>query len=383
MLLFFLGCSFPLSARTGGNLYRILIDGEGMPVRLIFVRSLKEKDPESFLLESLRYESPVSVQKQGATIIYPHNKSGQIPVLCFHKIGEDELYELSLPRVHHLMAFLIKYKYYPLSDLNFATGDFSSVPSGMRPIVLGADDAGATQLLWNEETLEAYSRGEEPDSWELDPNCLAAIYTRYFKKTGDHYNLTFYISFDAVPFRQRGGLANPGFPYEGMPVVRDKIRYALREFHLGHHSLTHTFREKMTIDAFLREIGESNRILSDYMGTPVSLPTLAFPYGSGQFNPQEELDLISAIERGDFPEIAYDLNGRFSVPPWMDSFRSWDISRFSVENQSFQILLNRLSSGNSYMNRRTILIHSTGKAVHLEDYNLELGGDDTVYVYIP
>jgi peptidoglycan/xylan/chitin deacetylase (PgdA/CDA1 family) len=358
------------------------MDREGKPVRLVFVRSLKEKEPESFLLENLDYKSPQAVRNEGVTILFPRKSEGQIPVLCFHRIGDEELYELSLPRVHHLMASLIKYQYYPISDLEFANGDFSSVPSGMRPVVLGADDAGATQLLWDEDTLAAYGRGN-PNRWELDPDCLASIFTRYFQKTKGHYNLTFYISFDAVPFRQLGGLANPGFPYEGTPVVRDKIRYAMREFHLGHHSLTHTFRENLTHDAFLWEIRESNRILSDYVGQKIALPTLAYPYGSGNFTKKEESDLLSSIERGEFPKTAYDLDGRFSDPPWSPSFRSWNISRYSVENKSFEPLLARLSSNNTYLSHRTILIYSTGKAINLEDYNLNLGGDDTVYVYIP
>lgn len=359
------------------------MDEDGSPVRLIFVRSLKGHDPEAFLRESLGYENTGTARNGDASILFTRKSRGSIPVLCFHRIGDDDSYEISISRVHHLMATLVRYGYFPISDRDFARGDFSAVPSGMKPVVMGADDAGATQLLWDSETLASYGNGAVPGRWTLDPNCLASIFSRYFSKSRGHFNFTFYISFDAVPFRQLAGQVNRGFPYEKMPVVGDKLRYAYDNYYLGHHSLTHTFREKMSPSRFFGEIGETNRIVSDYLGIPVQLPTLAYPYGSGTFTVEEEKIWKEAIRDGRFPGIAYDLNGRFSVPPWTDSFVSWNISRYSVENSSFQTLVNRLSSDDTYQSRRTVLIRSNDKNINLKDYHLELGGDDTVYVYIP
>ncbi|MDC7232645.1 MAG: polysaccharide deacetylase family protein [Spirochaetales bacterium] len=373
----------PLSARTGGNLYRIMMDGDGNPVRLIFVRSLKEKKPEDFLLERLGYSNPAISENRYSTVFYDRRQEGEIPVLCFHRIGDDERYELSLNRVHHLMAVLRSNGYYPLSDIDFARGDFSVVPSGMKPFVIGADDAGATQLLWDDETMAAYEGGNTPRDWNLDPDCLASIFTRYFQKAGNHYNFTFYMSFDAIPFRQIGAQANPGYPYKGIDVVQDKIRYARREFYIGHHSMTHTFREELTSEQFFQEVEETDRIVSEYLGYPVSLDTLAFPYGAGHFTAGEEREYLNAIEDGRFPEIAYDLDGSFSPPPWSEGFRTWRISRFSVENSSFDLLLKRLNSPYIYQSRRVLLIHSDTKNLNLENYRLDLGGDDIVYVYIP
>ena len=377
------GTVVPVSARTGGNLYRIMMDGEGNPVRLIFVRSLKEKKPESFLIERLGYDFPVVSENRYSTVFYDRRRNGEIPVLCFHRIGDDSRYELSLNRVHHLMAALKSKGYYPMSDRDFAAGDFSVIPSGMKPFVIGADDAGATQILWDEKTMSVYDSGGNPGNWSLEPDCLASIFTRYFPKSGNHYNFTFYMSFDAVPFRQLGGQLNPGFPYEGINVVRDKIRYAQKEFYLGHHSLTHTFREEMSGEQFFQEIKETDRIVSSYLGYPVKLQTLAYPYGSGQFTGEERRELMQAIDDERFPEIAYDLDGSFSLTPWSNGFQRWNISRFSVENSSFDLLIKRLSSPYIYQSRRVLLIRSTDKNLDLESYHLDLGGDDIVYVYIP
>jgi len=360
-----------------------MIDGHGIPVRLLFVRSLRGRDPETFLLEGLGYKDPALVRKSNSSVFFSRKPNGQIPVLCFHRIGTDALYELTIARVHHLMATLVRDGYFPISDRAFAQGDFSSVPSGMRPVVLGADDAGATQLLWDDKTLSAYENGGSPQKLTLDPNCLASIFTRYFPPSEGHYNFTFYVSFDAVPFRQLAGQRNRGFPYENMPVIGDKLKFVYDHFFLGHHSLTHTYRKKISPNEFFAEIKETNRIVSDYLGQRVKLPTLAYPYGSGSFTPEEQRIWKRAIEAGRFPEIAYDLNGQFSDPPWSDSFVSWNIARFSVENSSFDLLINKLSSERTYQSQRTFLIRSEKKDLDLDRYGLELGRGDTVYVFIP
>lgn len=371
------------SARTGGNLYRIMMDDKGVPLRLVFVRSLKEKAPEPFLLDNLGYENPAVEKRRNLSIIYERGNRGLIPVLCFHRIGTDPRYELTLPRVHELMKAMVRGGYYPVRDRDFATGNFAIVPSGMKPVVMGADDAGATQLLWDKRTLEQYGPGRHPPYYILEPDCLAAVFAKYFAKSGGHYNFTFYASFDAIPFRQTGPLPNKGMPYEDMPVVGDKLRYAYDEYHLGYHSLSHTYIQDMSIEGFVREIEESSRILSDYFGRSVRLSSLAFPYGAGRLSAARETELRRAIQKERLPSVGFDLDGEFSVPPWASGFRSWDISRFSVENRSFDLLMDKLSSPAVYTSRRTILLRSENKRLRLDDLGLSLGKGDRIYVYIP
>ena len=360
-----------------------MMDDEGSPLRLVFVRSLKEKAPLPFLLENLGYENPAMERRRNVNIIYERRSSGRVPVLCFHRIGTDLRYELTLPRVHELMESLVRRGFYPVSDTDFAKGNLAMVPSGMKPVVMGADDAGATQLLWDKKTLEQYGPGRQPMYYILEPDCLASIFSSYFAKSGGHYNFTFYASFDAIPFRQKGPLPNKGMPYEGMPVVRDKLRYAFDEYRLGYHSLSHTYIDKMSIEAFVTEIEESSRIISDYFGRTVRLPTLAFPYGAGHLSPLRVTELKRAIQKERLPSVGFDLDGEFSILPWESGFQSWDISRYSVENRSFEQLMDKLSSSSVYTSRRTILLHSEGKRLRLDDFGLSLGKGDRIYVYIP
>ena len=353
------------------------------PVRLVFVRSLKGANPELFLMENLRYNGTGIDRQADKTIFYEKRDRGRVPVLCFHRIGDDPRYELTVNRTHHLMAFLVKNRFYPVSDSLFANGDFSGIPSGLKPIVIGADDASRGQMIWSDEDLALIAAGMNVTNPHIDSNCLAAIFSRYFPAVQGHYNLTFYVSFDAVPFRQTGDIPHSGFPYTDLPVVGQKLRYINNNYLLGHHTVTHTYLGDQTPELLINEIHQAEDILSDYLDERLNLPTMAYPYGLGALDPEEEIAFRHAAERGAFPDYAYDLDGELSYLPWSRKFEPFRISRVSVENRSFNTLLDLLESRAIYTSRRTVLLYAPHKNLNLDSYHLTIGGDDTVYVYIP
>ena len=359
------------------------MDRDNEPERLVFVRALRDLNPEFFLMENLRYRGTGIARFKDKTIIYEKGDKGEVPVLCFHRIGEDDRYELSINRTHHLMAFLAQNRYYPIPDHVFASGDFSSVPSGMKPVVFGADDASQGQLIWSEKTISDIAVGREVSQPELDPNCLAAIFSRYFPAVSGHYNLTFYVSFDAVPFRQTGGIPHGGFPYRNLPVVEKKFEYINRNYYLGHHSITHTYLGDQTPEKLINEIGDAEEIFSSYLHKDLNLETMAYPYGLAELKPEQERAFHRASEKGIFPEYAFDLDGKLSVLPWNRRFQPFRISRLSVENSSFDTLIQNLKKKDVYSSRRTILLYSRHKNLDLNSYDLTVGGDDVIYVYIP
>lgn len=372
-----------LQALTGGNLYRVLMDRKGKPYRLRYICTLGDKDPEEHLLKKLDYTHPAVLDKGQGRLIYNRSEN-LIPILCFHRIGEGQNYELSLKRTKKLFSFLVRNHFYPLNDGQFGRGELYDVPSGMKPIVMGADDGGRTNIVWDEGTLAQYNRGgEAPRFFGLAPDCFASLFAQYFSPVDGHYSFTFYLSFDAIPFRQLGRTPNRGFPYENMPVVGDKIRYAYDHYHLGYHGLTHTFREELTTEQFVDEIMESSRIISDYLGKPVLLPTLAYPYGSGHIGPEVEAGYESFIKEGLFPSIAFDLDGAFSLPPWHREFRALDISRFNVDNKNYNHLMKKLKSRGLFKSRRVFLIQARTKKFDLTDYGINASFRDRIYVFIP
>ena len=81
---------------------------------------------------------------------------------------------------------------------------------------------------------------------------MVAILERHVRKEEGRINFTFYVSFDAIPFRQLDGHENPGFPYPGVPVISEKIRYLDEHFILGIHSLSHVYAHDMGPSAFAR-----------------------------------------------------------------------------------------------------------------------------------
>ena len=356
---------------------------EGEPIRLVFVRSLKGKNPETFLMDELEYRIPGLSRERDKTVFYEKRDRGRVPVLCFHRIGEDERYELSLNRTHHLMAFLESNGFFPLRDAAFAAGDFSTVPSGKKPFVIGADDAASGQVFFTEQALADIAAGQPLRREALDPNCLSAIFTRYFPPVQGHYNFTFYVSFDAVPFRQTGGIPHAGFPYRDLPVVEEKLHLLSSRYYLGHHTVTHTFLGDQTAGSLVREIGEAEGIFAGYLDRAPELRTMAYPYGVGTLEPEQLRVFVRANEKGDFPDYAFDLDGELSYLPWNRRFEPYRISRISVENRRFDNLLKILERRDIYISRRTILLYAPNKNLDLDSYGLTLGEDDMVYVYIP
>ncbi len=372
-----------MQALTGGNLYRIMMDRDNDPVRLVFVRSLREVNPEAFLADELGYRGIGISRDREKTIFYEKRDRGKVPVLCFHRLGDDPRYELSLNRTHHLFAVMVRDGFFPLSDSAFASGDFSTVPSGMKPFVIGADDATSGQVLFSEEVLQDMRDGIYTEPAALDPNCLAAIFSRYFPPVNGHFNFTFYVSFDAVPFRQTGDIPHRGFPYRNMPVVGEKLKILQRDFYLGHHTVTHTFLGDQTAESLVAEIGEAESILEEYLVFPPHLRTMAYPYGLKNLEPQQEIVFSRASEKGLFPDYAFDLDGELAALPWDRDFQPFRISRLSVENQSFEQLLELLERRDIYRARRTVLLYAGSKNLDLNSYDLTIGGDDVIYVYIP
>lgn len=360
-----------------------MMSQDSEPVRLVFVRALREVNPEFFLMENLKYQGTGINRQRDKTIFFEKRENGKVPILCFHRIGDDPRYELSVNRTHHLMSYLAQNRYYPLSDEDFAKGNFSLVPSGLKPFVIGADDGTGGQMIWSDETLKEIALGHEQIRPELDPNCLGAIFSRYFSPVNGHYNLTFYVSFDAVPFRQTGGIAHSGFPYRDLPVVGEKFRFIDENYHLGHHTISHTYLGDQTPEILVGEIQEAEGIFSNYLHHPLNLRTMAYPYGVAELKPEAVRVFQRASERGDFPDFAYDLDGELSVLPWNRRFQPFRISRVSVQNSTFDDLLKLLKRREVYTSRRTILLYSRTKNLNLDSYNLTIGGDDIVYVYIP
>ena len=94
------------------------------------------------------------IERDGV-IIYSKKDSGKIPILCFHKIGEEPRYEITSENFESFLIYLNENMYHLLSDKEFLARDFSNVPTGYTPIVLGSDDeksgTGAPCRGWSDD----------------------------------------------------------------------------------------------------------------------------------------------------------------------------------------------------------------------------------------
>jgi len=304
-----------------------------------------------------RFEHPEIAYHPDCTIIYESSvSSGFIPVLCFHKLGDEMRYSLSQERFVFLLKSLDDLGYYPISDKDLVSGDFSSVPSGYSPVILGADDASEMNFVCRTlgDQNESAILRDGRDNFFIDPDCMAALVARYTKPQNGHYPFTFYISFDDIPFRQRGISSYHSLSVQDNPVIREKIRYLDQFFHLGAHSFHHYPTASMNEEEIIYEFDLSLTLIADLTGRRDRLNTIAYPNGLPQEKPVFSDDYFQKMQELGV-EAAFDFDGYFARPEQLEDRGRYAISRLGVDNLNFEKIIDYLKEINTWQSRRVIV----------------------------
>ncbi len=340
-------------------------------------------DAVSFLAQYCGFAEWSTNRRGNVIVVSEKAVSGEIPILCFHKIGRQDRFALSPERFRRLLRYLNKNKWYWVSDYQYLTGDFSRVPTGMKPVVLGADDAGSGNMEYvvkgNPLTgnLKLFADGPR-----LERNSMVAILEKLAPRENGRINFTFYISFDAIPFRQLGGSANPGFPYKNIPLVKKKIRYLDEHFIVGIHSLSHKYVYKMGIDAFVNDIDEAWELLDYYSGGCCkTLNTMAYPYGVGDLTGELQAKLTRLSRNGRSLAGAFDLDGMYADPPGNPG-NLFDVSRINVDNSSWSNIIDMLENVNAVKSQREFIWVTDSKKLPPSPYRLGASPLDRIWVLV-
>ncbi len=341
------------------------------------------EDPFAFLASQRGFDKWLLSRGKKAFILSEKAVSGEVPVLCFHKIGRQERFALTPERFRRLLRYLKKDGWYMVSDYQYLQGDFSRVPTGLKPIVMGADDGGHNNIEYQVygDSLTGRIRpfAEGP---RMERNCMAYILEKLAPREEGRINFTFYVSFDAIPFRQLGGQRNPGFPYRGISVVEQKIRYLDENFILGIHSLSHEYVYSMGIDAFAEDILRAWEILDDYAGGRAeTVRALAFPYGVGEVTADVYRKLSALSRNGRFLAGAFDLDGGCARPPGNLGNR-FDVSRINVDNEHWNYAMAMLENADAVKARRDFIWESSSKRLPPSPYRLGAAPSDQVWVLV-
>lgn len=340
-------------------------------------------EPYEFIASELGYENWIIRREGEVTFLSEKSSVGEVPVLCLHRLGRGQKYELTPTRFRRLIDYIRSNKWYLISDHQYISGDLSRVPNGFKPIVMGSDDASYGTLTYQTNGEGLYSivrrRAGKP---LLDRNSMVSILEMYAPREEGRINFTFYISFDAVPFRQLDGYRNPGFPYKGIPLVAEKIRYLDEKFILGIHSLSHIYADDMGSEAFAGDVLRAWELIDEYAGgEALSLHTLSFPFGISTLTPSMRGELNSLTRNGRRLSGAFDFDDKLAPAPGAlnDAF---DISRYNVDNRTWNRIFETLESANAVVVRREVIWEVNTKKLPRSRYSLGAGETDAVWVLV-
>jgi hypothetical protein len=340
-------------------------------------------DPYEYLAAHHGYGGWTVRRSGDVVFLAEKSAAGVVPVLCLHKLSREDDYALTPERFRSLLRYIRNDGWYMVSDRQYIEGDFSRVPAGLKPIVMGSDDASYGNFIYQ-------TRGDRltgPVKRVLgkpltDRDSMVAILEKLAEPEEGRINFTFYVSFDAVPFRQLDGFENPGFPYRGVPVIAEKIRYLDEKFILGIHSLSHLYAHEMGPEQFAQDVEAAWEILDEYAGgTASSLHTMAFPFGIRPLTPEMRRAVTSLSRNGRYLSGAFDFDNKLAPAPGSldDNF---DVSRFNVDNRNWDRLMSTLKNADALHARRQIVWEVDTKKLPASRYSVGASRTDEVWVLV-
>ena len=321
-----------------------------------------------------------SRQDKGNVSYFTKKDLGRVPVLCFHKIGSKPRYEITAEIFESFLKYLNRNDFYILSDKELILNDFSMVPTGYTPIVLGADDASEGNFLYKiigSDSVNGeldYSTGK----LRLEDHTIVSLLEQNIEPINGKINFTFYVSFNGIPFRQTGGKLATGDYYRGIDIIGTKFNYLLDNFLVGIHTVTHPVTKNTSVEDFKWEIDEYYNILDSYVGSKTKLiNTLAYPYGCLDLKPEME-NMLRNYNNNGFKIIGgFDFDGYFSKSPFTGKVNNYDISRLGVDNQNIQNVYGFLESVKLFETNRVLVVKSRDDLVGVlyNDSDIIIVGD--------
>lgn len=379
LLLAFLLNSFLLSAN---EIYSLSVDEQGRIQPGSFILSIPEtENPASVLADYLGYSTSASRTEGVTTFISSKKGYGFIPVLAFHKLGSKDKFELTPQKFEELLIFLLEENYHIISDKQLINSDFTYAPDGKKLIVLGADD-GAAGVFYYETSGDIKTSPfiMEDGQYLISNQSMVYYLDKHLPRERGRGNFTFYMTFDAIPFRQTGGGYNPGPPYLAMPAVRSKLHYIDENYYIGNHTLHHYYSEDITELEFLFELIGCFEVLESYGIDNGPESTLSYSYGIGELSPQREQTVREFSYKGITLLGAFDYDGHFTKPVESYGVNTYDISRTGVDNSNYENILMLLEAGDIYINQRAVLVDGTEYPFNLS--GLELNKGDRNFILI-
>lgn len=309
------------------------------------------------------------------------NGDGFIPVLSFHKLGHKNEFELEKELFEQLLIYLNNHNFHVISDRQYLDQDYSYAENGEKIIVLGSDD-GARGVFYfeTEGDLKYSSFRTVQEKHVISSESMVYYLDKHLEKENGKGNFTFYLTFDAIPFRQTGGWPNPGTPYLQMPAVKEKLDYLSSNYIIGNHTAHHFYCENLNETEFTNELIEFYEIMEDYSIDISSIDTLAYSFGIGDLQKEREQTVSTFNYKGVTLRGAFDYDGYLSYPLSSPLINRFDVPRIGVDNKSFQKIMTLLENTDIFTSRRVVLIEAEKYPFEISELDLSI--HDSNYILI-
>lgn len=235
------------------------------------------------------------------------NEAGQIMVLMYHNIGEEEAeWVRTAENFKKDLKTLYDKGYRPISLEDFVNNNIN-VEAGLTPIVITFDDGNQNN----------FNIIEKDGGKIVDPNCAVGILEEFNKENPDFsLNATFFV-FGSNPFRQE-------------ELLEYKLNYLVEKgFHIGNHTLGHNDMSKIKdANEIQKVLGKQASFLESYI-PDYKVNTYALSYGA---RPKDKT-LCPYLQKGQYEGMTYEniavLNVGWdpSVSPIDKSFDPYSIHR--------------------------------------------------------
>lgn len=238
-------------------------------------------------------------------ILLGANELGQVPILMYHKIGNDVV---PPARLRDDIARLKAAGFYPTTIRELADGTMD-IPAGKSPVVLTFDDSSPThyRIL--------------PDG-SLDPNCAVAI-IKEAVVAGDWAPKA---SFFPLLYLETSENILFGQPEYAQRKLQDLVSWG---FEIGSHTVDHLNLGTSSVGRIEQELAESQARLEELIGGGYQVSTLNPPYG-------EFPDDLSLLASGESGGVSYEYKaclraaGGYGYSPFSTKFNAMDIPRVTA-----------------------------------------------------
>ncbi|MGD9569741.1 MAG: polysaccharide deacetylase family protein [Sedimentibacter sp.] len=189
------------------------------------------------------------------------NELGEIMILMYHGIGEEELVWQRTPENFRKdLQYMYDNKYQMISLNDYAKGEIST-KAGYTPIILTFDDGRQNNFNYIEQNGELI----------IDPNSAVGIMEEFKEKYPD-FSVTASLFLGTTPFGQ------PEY-------FEQKLNWLVENgYDIGNHTYSHNKLAELNSKEIQAELGSVNNIIKKYL-PKYEVETLALPHGS---NPKDE-----------------------------------------------------------------------------------------------